>query len=81
MMAFQKKNLCSMYYITVDDAICKILELGPGTELTKIDVKGAFRLIPVNPLDRHLLAMEWRGVSLLTHASHLTCGQPQSFLT
>ena len=55
------KNLCSMYYITVDDAIRKILELGPGTELAKIDVKGAFRLIPVNPLDRHLLAMEWRG--------------------
>ena len=34
------KNLCSMYYITVDDAIRKILELGPGTELAKIDVKG-----------------------------------------
>ena len=50
-----------MSYFTIDDAICKITELGPGTELAKIDVKGAFCLIPVNPLDCNLLAMEWKG--------------------
>ena len=55
------KNLCSLSYITIDDATWKVIELGPGTELAKIDVKGAFRLIPVNPLDHHLLAMEWKG--------------------
>ncbi len=27
---------------------------------SKIDVKSAFRLIPVHPFDRHLLAMEWK---------------------
>ena len=37
------------------------LLLGPGTLLAKIDIKSAFRLIPVHPADRHLLAMEWRG--------------------
>ena len=46
-----------MSYITID-AACKITELDPGTELAKINVKGAFCLIPVNPLDHHLLAME-----------------------
>ena len=55
------KNLCSLSYVTIDDAVRKIIEMGPGTELAKIDVKGAFRLIPVSPLDRHLLAMEWKG--------------------
>ena len=55
------KDLCSMSYITIDDAIERIVALGPGTLLAKIDVKSAFRLIPVHPADRHLLAMEWKG--------------------
>ena len=51
-----------MSYITIDDVVRKIVQLGPGTELAKIDVKVAFCLVPVNPLDHHLLAIEWRGV-------------------
>ena len=54
------KSLCGLSYITVDDAINKILELGPNTLMAKIDIKSAFRLLPVHPADRHLLAMEWR---------------------
>ena len=54
------KDLCSMTYITIDHAVSKILELGPGTQLAKIDVRSAFRLVPVHPADRHLLAMEWK---------------------
>ena len=34
-----------------------ILELGCGTQLAKIDIKDAFRLIPVHPTDRHLLGI------------------------
>ena len=55
------KSLCSMCYISTDNAISRILALGKGTLLAKIDIKSAFRLIPVHPSDRHLLAMEWRG--------------------
>ena len=29
--------------------------------LAKIDICSAFRLMPVHPADRHLLAMEWEG--------------------
>ena len=29
--------------------------------MAKIDVKSAFRLLPVHPADRHLLGMEWQG--------------------
>ena len=53
------KNLCSLTYITVDSAIQRIQLLGQGTLLAKIDVKSAFRLLPVHPSDRHLLAMDW----------------------
>ena len=59
------KELCSMVYITIDDAIKKINDLGPGSLLAKIDIQGAFRLIPVHPVDRHLLAMEWNGKVLV----------------
>ena len=55
------KQLATMEYIKIDDAIQQVLCLGPGTLLAKIDIKSAFRLIPVHPADRHLLAMEWRG--------------------
>ena len=53
------KNLCSLTYITVDSAIQRIQLLGQGTLLAKINVKNAFRLLPVHPSDRHLLAMDW----------------------
>ena len=53
------KHLCSLSYITIDTAIRQILDFGPGTLLAKIDIKSAFRLLPVLPADRHLLAMQW----------------------
>ena len=54
------RSLCGLSYITIDDAINKILELGPNTLMAKLDIKSAFRLLPVHPADRHLLAMEWQ---------------------
>ena len=53
------KELCSLSYITVDTAINHIIELGPRTLLAKIDIKSAFRLLPVHLSDCHLLAMQW----------------------
>ena len=53
------KELCSLTYITVDSAIQHIQQFGQGTLLAKIDIKSAFRLLPVLPADRHLLAMSW----------------------
>ena len=53
------KQLCLLKYITVDAAISHIITFGPGTLLAKIDIKHAFRLLPVHPADRHVLAMRW----------------------
>ena len=52
------KCLCSLSYISVDDAINHIIAKGPHTLLAKIDNKNIFRLLLVHPTDRHLLAME-----------------------
>ena len=44
--------------MTVDNAIAKILESGPNTLLANFDIKHAFRLLPIHPVDRHLFTME-----------------------
>ena len=74
------KHLCLMSYISVDDAIHKIISLGCGTLLAKIDIKSAFRLIPVHPADRHLLAMEWKGATYVdTCLPFGPCSAPKLF--
>ena len=53
------KHLCSLMYVTVDNAIAIILESGPNALLAKADIKHAFCLLPIHSADRHLLTMEW----------------------
>lgn len=53
------KHLCGLTYITVDTAIEHILTSGNGSRLAKIDIRNAFRLLPVHPADRHMLGMSW----------------------
>ena len=54
-------DLCSLSYITVDQVAHKAIELGVGAVMAKIDIKSAYRLIPVWPHDRKWLGMEWNG--------------------
>ena len=49
--------LCN--YITVDNAISIIQNLGQGCFMPKLDIKSAFHNIPVPPLDWELLGMKW----------------------
>jgi len=51
----------TLNYCTVDDAYTIVNKLGPGTLLSKIDLKNAFRLIPVRPADWNLLGIYWCG--------------------
>ena len=50
-----------LQYVRFDDAIRLARRLGIGAKLAKLDVKGAFRVIPVAPSDRHLLGFHWNG--------------------
>ena len=52
---FHSKSLFGPSYITVDDAINTIIKYSPTTLLAKVEIKNAFRLIPVHPGDRHAL--------------------------
>ena len=50
----------SLKYCSIDDACTIINKLGPGALLSKIDLKDAFRLIPVQSSDWNLLEICWR---------------------
>ena len=39
----------------------RVKSLGRETLVAKLDIKSAFRIIPVHPADRILLGMQWRG--------------------
>lgn len=54
-------DICSLSYVTVDDAAKAILQMGSGGLLTKVDIKSAYRIVPVHPEDRSLLGMRWDG--------------------
>ena len=65
-----EKDLCSLSYITVDTAADRALALGRGALLAKLDIKQAYKMVPVHQEDRFLLGMNWEG-KLLMKPSHL----------
>ena len=50
---------CSLTYVSVDDAVEAVRQRGPGTMLAKVDIRSAYRIVPVHPEDRLLLGMMW----------------------
>ena len=51
----------SLHYVTVDDAVRLISKHGQGCLMSKVDMKHAFRICPVAPLDWPLLGIFWEG--------------------
>lgn len=56
-----RSDLCALRYISVELVARVAQSLGKGSLLAKLDIKSAYRLIPVHPMDRALLGIEWRG--------------------
>ena len=54
-------TLCSLEYVTVDVVAKMVVRLGRGACLSKVDIRSAYRTIPVHPDDRFLLGMCWEG--------------------
>ena len=50
-----------MSYIKVDAVARTLASLGPRALMAKVDIEAAYRLIPVHPEDRPLLAVQWKG--------------------
>ena len=54
------RKFVNLQYITVDDTIQAIIKSGPGTYLSKVDIKSAFRICPVRRA-WPLLGIAWNG--------------------
>lgn len=55
------RDLASLSYVSVDEVAEAVLNLGRGTQMAKMDIRQAYRNVPVHPQDRLLLGMQWRG--------------------
>ena len=54
-----RRDLCSLSYLSIDEVVSWVVQLGRGAMMAKFDLKAAYRNVPVHPDDRHLLGMVW----------------------
>ena len=59
------RELASLSYVSIDNVVSGILQQGRGALMAKINIKHAYRNIPVHPMDRPLLGMRWKGASFI----------------
>ncbi len=52
--------LCSLKYSDLDEALLMVQRQGRGCLLVKLDLKHAYRSVPVHPDNWHLLGMQWQ---------------------
>ena len=52
---------CSLSYISLDEVAKIVAGIGQGALLGKMDIKSAYRIVPVHPEDQFLLGMKWQG--------------------
>ena len=50
----------SLHYASMDDATNMLSALGKGALMAKVDLKSAFRMVPVRRQDWELLGMKWK---------------------
>lgn len=74
------RELCSLRYSSVDDAVSIVRELGKRTMLAKLDLKDAYRIVPVHPDDYSLLGIQWDGQTFVDRALPFgLCSAPKIF--
>ena len=62
------RELCSVSYTSIDHAVSIAWGLGTGSLLAKLDLKEAYRAVPVHPSDQRLLAVSWKGATFIDKA-------------
>ena len=71
---------CSLAYVRVEDAVKGVAAMGRGSLMAKVDIRQAYRAIPVHPADCDLLGMIWHGELFIDAAlSFGLCSDPKIF--
>ena len=74
------ESVCSLTYPGLEDAIHNITCLGQGALLAKVDIKSAYRNVPIHPEDRWLMGMCWEGALYVdTTLPFGLCSAPKIF--
>jgi hypothetical protein len=68
-------------YSKVDNANALILKRGKGALMGKVDIKNAYRIVPIHPDDYYLLGMQWRDIISLISLFRLDFARRHIFLT
>ena len=63
-------DLCSLQYVKVEDVTRRLMELGPGAEMAKMDVRSAYCVVLIHPFDH-----------IIIHYSGCDCAQHPRFST
>ena len=63
----------SVRYASIDDAIFVIKQTGAGCFMAKTDIKSAFRIIPIHPIDYSLLGMKWQDMYYFDRCLPMGC--------
>ena len=58
----------SLLSLLIAEAIRFIRMVGLGTLLLKVDLKRAYHIVPVHPIDRHLFSLCWEGQAYVDQA-------------
>ena len=73
-------SLTSLQYSHVADAVVLIKSAGAGALMAKLDLKSAYRHVPVHPDDQALLAVRWQGHTFVDTALPFgLCSAPKIF--
>nr|XP_045603192.1 uncharacterized protein LOC123761301 [Procambarus clarkii] len=55
------RETTTVTYQSINDAVALVVRRSPGAHLAKCDIAEAFRIVPVNPSDYHLLGFAYGG--------------------
>ena len=61
-------SVCSLVYASMQEAVELVCQLGRDTQLVKLDLKDAYRLVPMHPHNFQLLGVTWAGQTYLDRA-------------
>jgi len=53
------ESLRSLSYVTIQDAAQGVVSMGKGVRLAKVDIRSAYRIVPVHPDNWQLMGMLW----------------------
>ena len=66
-------EFCKVTYSSFDSILEKIHDLGRGTKLAKMDIKSAFRLLPIHPADFDLMGIYFDGHYFIDKCMPMGC--------